>query len=53
MQGDPMDCRLKQVEPRQSPGERAKFDVATNEQHNDRVGKMTFPPAKASSVACR
>ena len=38
MQGDPMDCRLKQVEPRQSAGVQAEFEDATNEQDNDRMG---------------
>ena len=54
MEGDPDDCCLEQLEPRQTPGPRVGCEHMANELKNERLEEMTFTLAKSlSRLACR
>ena len=51
MQGDPKDCSIDQLEPRQSPGPRARLEHAANELNSERLDEMTFTLTKSPHSA--
>ena len=54
MQGDPTDCCVEQLEPRQSPGPRAGLEDTANKLNSERLDEMTFTLVKSLiRLACR
>ena len=51
MQGDPKDCSIEQLEPRQSPGPRAGLEYAANKLNSERLDEMTFTLTKSPHSA--